>query len=43
MSTANATEALAFYAKDALFVVDDFVPCWLSALIARARMLMLIA
>lgn len=25
MSTANATEALAFYAKDALFVVDDFV------------------
>lgn len=26
MSTANANEALAFYAKDALFVVDDFVP-----------------
>ena len=26
ISTANANEALAFYAKDALFVIDDFVP-----------------
>lgn len=26
MSTANANEALMFHAKDALFVVDDFVP-----------------
>ncbi len=26
ISTANANEALAFHAKDALFVIDDFVP-----------------
>ena len=34
-STANALEALAFYAKDALFVIDDFAPQGNGADVAR--------
>ncbi len=34
-STGNALEALSFYAKDALFVIDDFAPQGSSADVAR--------
>jgi hypothetical protein len=34
-STGNALEALAFHAKDALFVIDDFAPQGITADVAR--------
>jgi len=36
-STSNATEALAFAAKDAVLVVDDFAPCGSGSDIARCH------